>query len=275
MVKAERMRAEDDPSVGAGASGDPSAEDAHFGRMLASESAQGRRTPYGDRPDQFFEWFGDPRTARSVVILIHGGYFRERTTLAHARPMAHALVALGAQADRDVAVALLEYRRAGGEGGHPRTLEDVEAAIAHVVELVGEVRLVVSGHSAGGSLALSWATRQAESGPEVRIRPLAPVTDLVAEARDGLGDGAVVDYMGAAPAADPSRYLAEDPRSRAALIPRRFDVQLVHGTEDRTVDIAFSRGFPAARLELEGADHFDVVDPDSAHFQAVVEALLG
>lgn len=101
-----------------------------------------------------------------------------------------------------------------------------------------------------------------------------PVTDLVAEARDGLGDGAVVEYMGASPADDLSRYLAEDPRSRVALIPARLDVLLIHGTEDWTVNVGFSRGFPAARLELEGADHFDLVDPQSPHFDTVVEALL-
>ncbi len=249
-------------------------EDAHFGQMLAAEADPGRRVAYGRMPDQFFEWFGDPATADTVVVLIHGGYFRERTTLAHARPMAHALVSRGARAGRSAAVALLEYRRAGGGGGHPRTLEDVEAAIALIAELVDGTPLVIAGHSAGGSLALSWATRQPVTGPEARVRPLAPVTDLVAEARDRLGDGAVAEYMGASPAEDLSRYLAEDPRSRAVLIPTRLDVLLLHGTEDRTVDIAFSRGFPAERIELEGADHFDVVDPQSPHFDTVVEALL-
>lgn len=249
-------------------------EDAHFGRLLSAGAGTGRRVAYGSLHDQFFEWFGDPHTAGTVVILIHGGYFRERTTLAHARPMAHALASRDERAGRGVAVALLEYRRAGGAGGHPRTLEDVETAIAHVAEVVDDARLVVAGHSAGGSLALSWATHQPEGGPEVRVRPLAPVTDLVAEARDGLGDGAVVDYMGASPAEDLSRYLEEDPRSRAALIPARLDVLLIHGTEDGTVDVAFSRGFPAARLEVEGADHFDLVDPQSPLFDTVVEALL-
>lgn len=249
-------------------------EGAHFARMLSAEADPGSRVAYGNLPDQFFEWFGDPHTADLVVVLIHGGYFRERTTLSHARPMAHALVGRGERADRGVAVALLEYRRAGGAGGHPRTLEDVETAIAHIAALADGVRMVVAGHSAGGSLALSWATRQPEAGPEVRVRPLAPVTDLVAEARDGLGDGAVVEYMGASPADDLSRYLAEDPRSRAVLIPARLDVLLVHGTEDWTVNVAFSRWFPAARRELEGADHFDLVDPQSPHFDTVIEALL-
>lgn len=255
-------------------------EDAHFDRMLAAEAASGIRAQYGPRPDQFVEWFGDPHTADTVVALIHGGYFREQYTLSYMRPMAAALTDRGSDRNRSVAVALVEYRRVGGEGGHPHTLEDVEAAVACVHEAAtGErsrdVELVVTGHSAGGSLALSWASRQPEAGPAVRVRPLAAVTDLVAEVRDHLGEGAVLEYMGVRPEADPGRYLAEDPRSRAALIPARMDVQLLHGTEDQTVSIDFPRGFPARLWALDGADHFDLVDPHAEHFDEVVRLLVG
>lgn len=283
-----------------------SAEDARFAALLASAGEPGRHVPYGDRPDQHVEWFGERATASTVIAFIHGGYFRQRTTLAHARPLARALVARGSVPERahasrsattgpagaqapgtsGVAVALIEYRRAGGEGGHPHTLADIETAIAAIIGESSEsaegtlkpgsaVRFVVTGHSAGGSLALSWASRQPAAGPQVRVRPLAPVTDLVAEVRDGLGDGAVLEYMGARPEEDRARYLSEDPRSRAALIPDRCDVRIVHGIADQTVDIAFSRGFPAPRQELIGADHFDVIDPRSPHFDTVAGALLG
>lgn len=276
---------------GPGAEDAAAAEDAHFDRMLAVEAAAGARVAYGPRPDQFLEWFGDPLTAGTVVVLIHGGYFREQYTRSYMRPMARALVERGARAgagagvvragaSASVAVALVEYRRVGGEGGHPRTIEDVEAAVAAVLDTTAveaasrDVRLVVAGHSAGSSLALSWASRQPEVGPSVRVRPLAAVTDLVAEVRDNLGDGAVLAYMGAEPDVDPARYLAEDPRSRAALIPARFDVQLIHGTDDQTVSISFPRGFPAQLWELDHADHFDVVDPHSPHFEEVARLLV-
>lgn len=274
------------------------AEDAHFDRMLVAEAVPGARVSYGPRPDQFLEWFGDPATADTVVALVHGGYFREQYTLSYMRPMAAALVDKGAGWGSTVAVALIEYRRVGGEGGHPHTLEDVEAAVAFASDAAvgdrsGDVQLVVAGHSAGGSLALSWASRQPEgrglreiprepvashqpeAGLRVRVRPLAAVTDLVAEVRDHLGEGAVLEYMGAGPDVDPGRYLAEDPRSRAALIPSYLDVQLIHGTEDQTVSVSFPRGFPATLWELDGADHFDLVDPLSPYFDEVARRLVG
>src|SRR5699024_2384479 len=56
-----------------------------------------------------------------------------------------------------------------------------------------------------------------------------------------------------------------DPRSRAAFIPSRVEVLSIHGDADGIVDIGFSRVFPAARTELPGADHADVIDPDSPY----------
>ncbi|WP_378148793.1 alpha/beta fold hydrolase [Cnuibacter sp. UC19_7] len=55
-------------------------------------------------------------------------------------------------------------------------------------------------------------------------------------------------------------------------------VRLLHGTRDDDVPIgqsrAYARAHPGAVLtELEGADHFDLVDPTSAAFGAVVAAL--
>src|SRR5699024_9766485 len=109
---------------------------------------------------------------------------------------------------------------------------------------------IVSGHSAGGCLVLGWASHLPEAGPRIRLRPLAPVTDLLREVAGGLADGAVLDYMGKTPEDDPAAYLRHDPRSRAALIPSRVEVLSIHGDADGIVDIGFSRVFPAARTEL-------------------------
>lgn len=232
------------------------------------------RYEYGTDPDQFLEVHGDPVTASALVVLVHGGYFRQRTDLTHARPMAAALAEAG------MLCVLVEYRRAGGQ---PNCLNDVTAAISFTsaslsnwgVNARARDNLVVSGHSAGGCLVLAWASHLREVGPEFRLRPLAPITDLFREVEDGLGESAVLDYMGAAPSEELAPYLREDPRSRALLIPARVDLRTIHGDRDQTVDINFSRTFPAKLTIAEGADHADVVDPDSPYFPFVIDALLG
>lgn len=241
--------------------------------QAADTSGMTDRFTYGSDPSQFVEVYGTPNGAANAVVFLHGGYFRESINLSHARPMARAL------ADGGSVVGLVEYRRAGADGeastgGHPHTLEDVSRAIRQfIARLKPQVDLVVAGHSAGGCLALAWASHCSPQGPPVAVRALAPITDLVREARLGLARGAVLDYMGVHPDNSPSAYLQEDPRSRAAQIPPRVDVLVLHGTDDATVDINYSRDFPATRLELEGAEHFDVIDPASRFFPAVAAAL--
>ena len=56
-----------------------------------TEAAPSFRHAYGDSPEQFVEVYGDPAAASATVIFVHGGYFRPRTDLAHARPLARAL----------------------------------------------------------------------------------------------------------------------------------------------------------------------------------------
>lgn len=231
------------------------------------------RHVYGDAPEQFVEVYGDPAAASATVVIVHGGYFRPRTDLCHARPLGHALAETG------VLVALVEYRRAGGQ---PRLLDDVSAAIDSVcaelptwgVSEQARENLIVSGHSAGGCLVLAWASHLPEAGPRIRLRPLAPVTDLLREVADHLGEGAVLDYMGVRPEQDHAAYLRHDPRSRVALIPARVDVHMIHGDSDGVVDVGFSRVFPAPRTELAGANHADVIDPESPYFAQVKDLLL-
>ena len=231
------------------------------------------RHDYGTLPDQFVEVYGDPASASATVILVHGGYFRQGTDLAHARPMAVALAEAG------VLCVLVEYRRAGGR---PNCRDDVTVAIASVrdalstwgVNAQARGKLTVSGHSAGGCLVLAWASHLDVEGPRLRLRPLAPVTDLFREVADGLGEGAALDYMGVTPEEDLAAYVREDPRSRALLIPERVDLVNVHGDTDKTVDIGFSRTFPAELIVIAGANHADVVDPESPYFRLVLDALL-
>lgn len=225
-------------------------------------------------PEQFVEVFGDPAAASATVVFVHGGYFRPRTDLAHARPLARAL------AEAEVLVASVEYRRLGGQ---PLLLDDVTAGIDSVcaelpswgVSEHARQNLIVSGHSAGGCLVLAWASHLPAEGPRIRLRPLAPVTDLLREVEGNLGDGAVLDYMGVRPEDDLEVYLRHDPRSRAALIPPRVDMHSIHGDADATVDVEFSCVFPAALTELPGRTMPMSSTPTPPFFPQVRNLLLG
>jgi acetyl esterase/lipase len=120
---------------------------------------------YGPGVDQFGELWpaaggptpvpGGPSPA-PVVVLVHGGYWRDRYRL----DLMHAMAA--DLSGRGYAVWNVEYRRVGSPGGGwPGTFLDVAAALDALADLAGQHRLdlgrvSVVGHSAGGHLAL-WA----------------------------------------------------------------------------------------------------------------------
>ncbi|MGH3371368.1 MAG: alpha/beta hydrolase, partial [Nocardioidaceae bacterium] len=136
-----------------------------------------------------------------LLLLLHGGFWRQAYDRTHTRPLAVALAREG------FVVATPEYRRVGGGGGGPATLEDVDNAAAATPGLVLGLGIAVAGttvlgHSAGGHLAL-WLANQPH--PVDRVVGLAPVGDLRAAARARLGDGATQALLGGEPDEVPLR----------------------------------------------------------------------
>jgi acetyl esterase/lipase len=230
-------------------------------------------------------------SSRPLIVLLHGGFWRVTFDRMHAGPMAAALAAEG------YPVCVPEFRRVGeADGGWPGTLDDVAAAVDTLPALVAAVapdasdpgRALLAGHSAGGHLAL-WAAGRHLHSRDVRWRTdspptiggvvaLAPVSDLVACYRQGLGGGAAADLLGGGPEQRPQRYAAADP---ARLLPLGVSVRIVHGTADDRVPCEMSRSYTArARsagddtllTELPGCGHFDVIDPRTAAWPAVLAA---
>ena len=208
-----------------------------------------------------------------LVVYVHGGFWKQEWDRRHARPLCAALAAEG------YVVASPEYRRVGGGGGWPTTLEDVDAAVAAVPSLlaglgVRTTRTSYVGHSAGGHLVL-WLADQGH--PVDRVVGLAPVGDLRAAARDGLGDDATQALLGGGPDDVPERYAAADPAQR--LSPDTpGDLVVLHGIDDDVVPVDNSRGLvarhPEVRLrELADTDHFAVIDPQSKAFEALLGTL--
>ncbi|HZJ05471.1 MAG TPA: alpha/beta hydrolase [Nocardioidaceae bacterium] len=234
---------------------------------------------YGNHDDAVIDIHLPPRRGpdryapRPLVVLLHGGFWREEFDRVHTRPLADALAREG------FVVATPEYRRVGGTGelagGWPTTFDDVGAAMQSLPGLLEELavpttRTTVVGHSAGGHLAL-WLAN--EPHPIDRVVGLAPVGDLRAAAGAHLGADAVQAFLGGPPEQLPERYDAADPAVRLATRPE-CDVVIIHGVDDTIVPIENSRGLDRTHAlvvmcELEGIDHFDVIDPLSAAWRVV------
>ena len=207
-----------------------------------------------------------------VAIVIHGGFWRAPFTRSNTEALAVALAQAG------WATWNIEYRRIGTGGGYPETLADVASACRALRELdptLDPDAVVGVGHSAGGQLALWAAAERLVAG----VVSLAGVCDLGAAAREGLGDGAVAEFLGGRPEAAEHRYACADPARR---LPLAVPSLLVHGSNDDRVPIAQSRGLAAAAsaagddcrlLELHGADHFDLIDPRSPNWPAIATGI--
>jgi acetyl esterase/lipase len=244
---------------------------------------------YGPGADRFGElWRPGREGPWPVVALLHGGFWRAPRTLELMRPLAADL------AGRGFAAWNLEYRRVGQPGGGwPGTLQDVAAGLDHLAGLAAREpldldRLVVAGHSAGGHLALWSAARPRlptgapGAGPRVVPRlvvSLAGVCDLHAGAAEAIGEGAVAEFLGAAPDQAPDRYRLASPLARLPLGARQL---LVHGDADPRVPVSQSRAYAAAAaaagdpvelVELPGVDHMAVIDPASPAWAEVARRL--
>jgi len=216
------------------------------------------------------------RTPAPLVVLLHGGFWRAEVDRRHTRPLAVAL------REQGYVVATPEYRRTGADGGWPATLDDVARVrerlpglLADALPgLVAPTPPVVTGHSAGGHLALWWAltTRARDVAGVVA---LAPVADLARAYAEDLDDGAVHALMGGSPAAHPARYAVAD----TAVLLRGWTGArpvVVHGDADLQVPITHSRGLVGIDLvELPATDHFAVIDPLSPAWPQVLRAVTG
>jgi acetyl esterase/lipase len=215
-----------------------------------------------------------------VLVLLHGGFWREGWDRRHTRSLASAL------RDRGWLVATPEYRRTGGLGGWPHTFDDIAVLRDRLLPLLREVlphRVAAPGptlvgHSAGGHLALWWSlTSGAGTDGPRRTVALAPVSDLARADSEHLGDGAVAALLGGGAAQVPARYATADPAARLRSGDRPAgEVVLVHGRKDDSVPVQHSRDLATdvgvELLELP-CEHFALIDPLSTVWPSVRDAI--
>lgn len=210
------------------------------------------------------ERFGDPE-APALVVVVHGGNWRASVNSDGTRPLAAALAGAGHHAWN------LEYPRAGMPGGGwPGTATAVRDALDAALEEAAGRPVVTVGHSAGGHLAL-WAARGSELAGVVS---LAGVGDLAAAAATDMRDD-VAALLGGDP---DTRTVEVADASPIARLPLGVPVIAIHGSADPLVPLAQSRAFVAAAraagddaelVELPGADHAQLRDPESAAWPTV------
>jgi acetyl esterase/lipase len=251
-----------------------------------------RLIKYGNHPQQFGELrLPDGQGPFPLLFVIHGGFWQNRYDLSHISHLCAALTSKG------IVTCSLEYRRLGDSGGGwPGTFHDVSLATDRIMEKLSSDKTIdasrtsVVGHSAGGHLALWLVSRHNIPRASVlysdgknrlsRAVSLAGVSDLREAWRERLGNGAATRLIGGTPDQYPDRYDAGSP---IELLPSGARVLLVHGSSDTIVPIAQSKKFfdkaialgdDVKMVRLEEVGHFELIDPLSAAWARVEQAIL-
>ena len=194
----------------------------------------------GDDASQYGELRVPPGVGpHPVVVLFHGGCWREFSTASSIAPMAEALKSDG------VATWSVEYRRLHAGGGWPATYLDAGRGVDHLRALAQPYgldlsRVVVAGHSAGGHLAMWVAARSrlpaGSAVQETNPLPIRGVVDLsgtpdMAADLPGLpvgcgGEDVVRSMLGGTPQTVPERYAQS---SAIAMLPLGVPQALIWG----------------------------------------------
>lgn len=227
-----------------------------------------------------------------VVVLIHGGGWKNRSSAGYMADVARALQAAG------LAVWNVEYRRVGSGGGWPTTFTDVGYAVDFVPKLAESApaldpsNVILVGHSAGGQLAAWAASRRTlpagspgvtwpeGGGPAVVPRAfvsMAGVLDMRTSSR--LNDH-VRKALGGMPDEVPERYALANPVQR---IDPLMPSVAIHGSKDTIVPAAESAEFVAAAqalgapsllVKLDGAGHGTPVTVRSPYWPTIRDTIV-
>ena len=247
---------------------------------------------YGADPNQFGELrIPEGDSLFPVIMIIHGGCWQSAYNETLMDDMADDLTARG------YATWNLEYRRVGNEGGGwPGTFLDIAAGLGTLREIAREyplnlTKILVTGHSAGGHLALWLGTQQQlpesseikrEGLPQIKgIVSLAGITDLESYLAPGGCGASVRGLIGGDPEEYPLRYAQGSP---STYVPLGIPQILVNGENDGIVPVSHILPYYEASVSanehidlvtIPGAGHFEVITPGSIAWEPIVAAFNG
>ena len=249
-----------------------------FGRGIAGYEAAIRRlhhdhvspaTVHGhDHPDRVGDLrIPDGQGPHPVVVLVHGGFWREIYTRDTLDGLAVDLTTRG------YATWNIEYRRIPPLGAWRTTIGDVVDAIDEVSVLAESFAMdastvTVVGHSAGAHLAAMAAGRVAN--PPQRIVLLGGVLDLSVLPTE---HDALPSFLG------DELGTHRDQVDPILQVPLAVPTTVVHGDRDESVAPVQSANFAAAasaagddviHMALPESDHWDVIDARSDAWHQIV-----
>jgi 3-dehydroquinate dehydratase II len=240
--------------------------------LRAQISSPAEQYEYADHPDGFLDIrlpVGDG--PHPVVILVHGGFWRDIWQRDTIDPMAAALV------DHGYATVNVEYTR--GTGSFPASASDIDAAIDWVqsnaaTHDLDPESIVLIGHSAGGYHVLHAAHRRDDFAGSVALAPVTDLRDIVIRYADQPGVEPATNFIGVSEDENPRLW-----ESASLNGAPKVAIRLIHGTDDDVVDIEQARAYKHTLddshvvTELEGVGHFEVIDPNSSVFETILEAI--
>ena len=213
---------------------------------------------YGGAPDQVIEFYGSTSNP-TVLVLIHGGFWRPTIDRSHLQPLAFALSAQGFY------VALIEYQRLPGRPY--QSLDDVLAALSAIVDK----KVILFGHSAGGQLAILAARKITNC---IGVIAASPVADLQAGEKENIGEGAINLYLGGSA----QNFQDLDP---VLLSPPSCRVEIMHTQKD-FIPLNVAKNYyeqhknNSSKIDftlLVDSDHYTLIDPRGAGLVQLVKVV--
>lgn len=224
--------------------------------------------PYGIKERNKLDLFLPPERPAGLLVFVHGGYWRmlDKSMWSH--------LANGA-IERGWAVAMPSYTLAPAARISEMT-QEIATSISLAAEMVPEVPVVVTGHSAGGHLTARMGCKDVALSAvvEARLKRLVPISPL-ADLRPLMQTDMNQDLQ-----LEEAEALSESP----ALCQSIRDVPTVCwvGSEERPAFLDQARWLEAAWPNCElriasGRHHLDVIDglaqPDSSLMRSALDGL--